>query len=86
MPLRNSLVNWDAPENVLIKDGFCSRFGRACANLPDEKRDVDVGGTGRDAGRVVAEVATVGGDGGFKLNTLLSDLLSYVHIYLILCQ
>jgi hypothetical protein len=41
---------------VLAAEGVASRY------LPDEERDIDGGGTGRHAGRVITEITAVGGD------------------------
>ena len=51
-----------AAQDVLLKDRARRRLGRARGDLADEERNVDGGGTGRDAGRIMAEIAAVGGD------------------------
>src|SRR5690606_31948274 len=49
-------------EDVLVEDGLGGAERIAGRYLPDEQRDIDGGGTGRHARRVVAEVAAVGCD------------------------
>ncbi len=48
-----------AAEDVLLKNRARGTGGIVGEDLADEERDVDAGGTGGDAGRVVAEVAAV---------------------------
>ena len=50
------------PRMFCDEDGPRRRLGGAAGDLADEQRDVDRGRAGGDAGRVVAEVAAVGGD------------------------
>ncbi len=51
----------DAAEHVLGKDRARRRFRGAGGDLADEKRDVDGGRAGGGAGRIVAEIAAIGG-------------------------
>ena len=53
-----------APEDVLLQDRFARAIGVPRGDLADEEGDIDRRRTGRHAGRVVAEIAPVGGDGG----------------------
>ena len=53
-----------AAKDVLVENGPRRRFGRAGLDLADEQRDVDGRGAGGNAGRIVAEITAVGGDGG----------------------
>jgi hypothetical protein len=53
-----------AAKDVLVKDRLGRSFRGASANLANEQRDIDIGGTGRDARRVMAKIATVCGDCG----------------------
>ncbi len=48
-------------QNVLRQDRLCGGFGRACGDLADEQRDVDVGGAGCGAGGVMAKIAAISG-------------------------
>ena len=48
-----------AAKDVLVKNGFCRAIQIARRNLPDEFWDIDRSGTGRDARRVIAEIAAV---------------------------
>ena len=48
-----------AAKNVLRKDGFRRSIRGARDDLADEQRDVDGCGTGRDARRIMAEIAAV---------------------------
>ena len=50
-----------APHDVLRQDCLGRRFGCAGGNLADEKRDVDIRGTGGDARRIVAEITPIRG-------------------------
>ncbi len=50
-----------AAQDVLVEDRLRRRLGHPGRDLADEQRDVDLGRAGRDAGRVVAEIAAVGG-------------------------
>ena len=50
-----------AAQDVLRKDRLCRRIGCACRDLADEQRNVDGCRAGRHAGRVKAEITTVGG-------------------------
>src|SRR5690606_38567467 len=51
-----------AAEDVLLEDVLCRAAHVVRGDLADEARDVDAGGAGLDAGRVVAEVAAAGLD------------------------
>ncbi len=46
-------------KDVLAEDRLGRRLGRAGGDLPDKERDVDRGGAGGDAGRVVAEITAI---------------------------
>ena len=50
-----------ATQNVLAPDRDRRRFGRAGRDLADEQRNVDRGRAGGHAGRVMTEIAAVGG-------------------------
>lgn len=54
----------DPAKDVLVKDGQRRRIRGAGRNLADEQRNVDAGGAGGDARRVIAEIAAIGCDTG----------------------
>ncbi len=57
--LRRADTGAHPAEDVLAEDCLGRRIGRACRDLADEQRYVDIRGTGRDAGRVVTEIAAI---------------------------
>ena len=57
-----------AAHDVLRQNRLGRRLGGAGGDLTDEKRDVDIGGAGRDAGRIMAEIAAIRGHQGLVIS------------------
>ena len=47
-------------KNILRQDCFGRGFWRACCNLPDEQRNINVSGTGGNTRCIMTEIASIG--------------------------
>ncbi len=70
-----------AAENVLVEDGLGRTDRIAGLDLADEQRNVDRGGTGRHARRVMAEVAAIRGHQRLMLVETRMQIGEILHIF-----